>query len=72
LGFTAGDSKIPFLPLEIWHSYDGLMAIFFLFIGIRKIKREIISGELSDIKKATMPVIGKPFGGMIIPGYFIY
>jgi len=63
LGFTAGDSKF-FLPLETWIN-DGLMAIFFLLIGL-EIKREIISGELSDIKKATMPVIGA-LGGMIIP-----
>jgi NhaA family Na+:H+ antiporter len=62
-GFIAGDSKF-FLPLETWIN-DGLMAIFFLLIGL-EIKREIISGELSDIKKATMPVIGA-LGGMIIP-----
>jgi NhaA family Na+:H+ antiporter len=66
LGFTADDSKF-FLPLEIWIN-DGLMAIFFLLIGL-EIKREIISGELSDLKKAAMPVIGA-LGGMIIPVLF--
>jgi NhaA family Na+:H+ antiporter len=63
LGFAAGDFKL-FLPLETWIN-DGLMAIFFLLIGL-EIKREIISGELSNIKKATMPVVGA-LGGMIIP-----
>jgi len=48
-----------------------LMAIFFLLIGL-EIKREIVCGELSDMKKATMPIIGA-IGGMIIPAllYFL-
>jgi NhaA family Na+:H+ antiporter len=62
-GFTAVDSKF-LLPLETWIN-DGLMAVFFLLIGL-EIKREIISGELSSRKKATMPVIGA-LGGMIVP-----
>ncbi len=44
---------------------DGLMSIFFLHIGL-EIKREIISGELSNSKKAILPVIGA-FGGMLFP-----
>lgn len=63
LGFSAGDSNF-LLPLETWIN-DGLMAIFFLLIGL-EIKRELIFGELSSRKKATMPVIGA-IGGMIIP-----
>jgi len=63
LGFTAGDYKF-FLPLETWIN-DGLMAVFFLLIGL-EIKREVISGELSSVKKAAMPIIGG-IGGMIIP-----
>jgi NhaA family Na+:H+ antiporter len=63
IGFYAGNSNF-LLPLEIWIN-DGLMAIFFLLIGL-EIKREIISGELSTRKKATMPIIGA-IGGMIIP-----
>ncbi|SHG35077.1 sodium/proton antiporter, NhaA family [Flavobacterium segetis] len=63
LGFSAGEYNF-LLPLETWIN-DGLMAIFFLLIGL-EIKREIIFGELSNIKKATMPVIGA-LGGMIIP-----
>lgn len=44
---------------------DGLMAIFFLLIGL-EIKREIIEGELSTPRKATMPIFAA-LGGMILP-----
>ncbi len=44
---------------------DGLMAIFFLLIGL-ELEREIYHGELSDIKNAALPILGA-FGGMIIP-----
>jgi NhaA family Na+:H+ antiporter len=44
---------------------DGLMAIFFLLVGL-EIKRELIEGELSSIKKASLPVLAA-LGGMIIP-----
>ena len=44
---------------------DFLMAIFFLSVGL-EIKRELLCGELSSVKKALAPVIGA-CGGMIIP-----
>jgi NhaA family Na+:H+ antiporter len=44
---------------------DGLMAIFFLLVGL-EIKREIIEGELSSPRKAAMPIFAA-LGGMIIP-----
>lgn len=44
---------------------DALMAIFFLLVGL-EIKREILVGELSDIKKATLPIAGA-IGGMVAP-----
>jgi len=44
---------------------DGLMALFFFTIGL-EIKREIMGGELSTIKKASMPIVAA-VGGMIIP-----
>jgi NhaA family Na+:H+ antiporter len=68
LGLSAGDSSF-LLPLKTWIN-DGLMAIFFLLIGL-EIKREIIFGELSTRKKATMPVIGA-IGGMIIPALLYF
>lgn len=44
---------------------DGLMAIFFLLVGL-EIKREIVEGELSSTKKAMLPIISA-LGGAIIP-----
>ena len=44
---------------------DFLMAIFFLSVGL-EIKREVLCGELSCMKKALAPIIGA-CGGMIIP-----
>ncbi len=44
---------------------DGLMAIFFLLIGL-ELEREIYQGELSDIKSASLPIVGA-LGGMVIP-----
>ncbi|MBN2782167.1 MAG: Na+/H+ antiporter NhaA [Campylobacterales bacterium] len=44
---------------------DGLMAIFFFLIGL-EIKREILAGELSNIKVAILPILAA-IGGMVIP-----
>lgn len=44
---------------------DGLMAIFFLLIGL-ELEREIYQGELSNLKNASLPIIGA-LGGMVIP-----
>jgi len=44
---------------------DGLMAIFFLLIGV-ELEREIYIGELSNIKNALLP-ISAAAGGMLIP-----
>lgn len=51
-------------PLHHWVN-DGLMAIFFLFVGL-EIKREMLVGELSDIRSAILPV-AVALGGMIVP-----
>jgi NhaA family Na+:H+ antiporter len=48
---------------------DGLMAIFFLLIGL-EIERELYVGELSNLKTASLPIFAA-LGGMIIPA-FIY
>jgi NhaA family Na+:H+ antiporter len=50
--------------LEHWIN-DGLMAIFFLLIGL-ELEREVYIGELSDLKKATLPIFAA-LGGMIVP-----
>ncbi len=44
---------------------DGLMAIFFFLIGL-EIKREILAGELSNIKVAILPILAA-IGGMLLP-----
>lgn len=44
---------------------DGLMAIFFLLIGL-ELEREIFHGELSNIKNAALPIFGA-LGGMVVP-----
>lgn len=44
---------------------DGLMAIFFLLVGL-EIKRELVEGELSSWRNAVLPVVSA-FGGAIVP-----
>jgi len=44
---------------------DGLMAIFFFIIGL-EIKREILAGELSNVKVAILPILAA-VGGMVFP-----
>lgn len=44
---------------------DGLMALFFFGIGL-EIKREILVGELSSMRKAALPVFAA-VGGMVAP-----
>lgn len=69
--------------LSIWHVYvaglsvehwvtDGLMAIFFLFIGL-ELKRELYNGELSDFKNALLPILAA-IGGMVTPAliHFVF
>ena len=62
-GFSLGEYSFS-LSAEIWIN-DFLMAIFFLLIGL-EIKKEVLDGELSDVKSAAMPVIGA-VGGMLVP-----
>ncbi|MEJ2056974.1 MAG: Na+/H+ antiporter NhaA, partial [Desulfofustis sp.] len=44
---------------------DGLMALFFFLIGL-EVKREILIGELSNLRQALLP-IGAALGGMVVP-----
>jgi NhaA family Na+:H+ antiporter len=52
------------LTLHEWIN-DGLMAIFFLLVGL-EIKRELLVGELAATKKAVLPIVCA-VGGMIVP-----
>lgn len=67
LGFQIGSTQINY-SISAWIN-DGLMAIFFLLVGL-EIKRELLEGELSSAKKASLPVLAA-LGGMLIPA-FIY
>ena len=61
--------KIGFRPLfsmSLHHWIDdGLMAVFFLVVGL-EIKREIVKGELSSFRQAVLPILAA-LGGMIVP-----
>ncbi len=61
--FSVGEFALS-KPLLIWIN-DGLMAIFFFVVGL-EIKREILEGELSTLRKAGLPVAAA-FGGMAVP-----
>jgi NhaA family Na+:H+ antiporter len=67
--------KIGFRPLfsmDLHHWIDdGLMALFFLVVGL-EIKREIVKGELSSLRQAALPIVAA-LGGMILPAllYFV-
>jgi len=50
--------------IEHWIN-DGLMAIFFLLIGL-ELQREVYIGELSKLKDALLPIFGA-LGGMLVP-----
>jgi len=50
--------------LHFWVN-EGLMTIFFFVVGL-EIRREIHSGELSDIRRAALPLVAA-FGGMLVP-----
>ncbi len=66
-----GNQYIQFLQTDIsghtivqWVD-DGLMAIFFLLIGL-ELEREIYQGELSNFKDALLPIMAA-IGGMLVP-----
>jgi NhaA family Na+:H+ antiporter len=63
LGFSLGDSAYVH-SLGHWIK-DGLMAIFFFVVGL-EIKRELVVGELSSIRRAALPV-SAAIGGALIP-----
>ncbi|SFG88912.1 Na+/H+ antiporter NhaA [Pedobacter insulae] len=70
IGTTLGPFQLTY-SISAWVN-DGLMAIFFLLVGL-EIKRELVEGELSSLQKASLPVLAA-FGGMIIPAliYFFF
>ncbi len=63
LEFGIGDFKMSH-SLKHWIN-DGLMAVFFFVVGL-EVKREIVLGELADVRKAALP-IAAAIGGMLVP-----
>ena len=51
-------------PLLLWIN-DGLMAIFFFLVGL-ELKREVLEGHLSSVRRATLPALAA-LGGMLAP-----
>ena len=66
VGFAWGDLEM-IASIHHWIN-DGLMALFFFVVGL-EIKREIMGGELSTLKKASLPITAA-VGGMLIPALF--
>lgn len=60
-------------PLLLWIN-DGLMAVFFFLVGL-ELKRELMEGELSNLRSIVLPGVGA-IGGMLVPAliylYFNY
>jgi NhaA family Na+:H+ antiporter len=63
LGIEAGSFQLR-LSLEHWIN-DGLMTIFFFVVGL-EIKRELVLGDLRDVRRAMLPIVAA-IGGMIAP-----
>lgn len=63
LGLTVGSFQFE-RPLHFWVN-DGLMTIFFFVVGL-EIRREVHHGELSELKRAALPLVAA-LGGMLAP-----
>ena len=57
------------LSLEHWVN-DALMAVFFLLIGL-ELERELVVGELSNLKNALLPIVAA-LGGIVVPAGIHY
>jgi NhaA family Na+:H+ antiporter len=57
--------------LHFWIN-DGLMTVFFFLVGL-EIRREIHAGELSEVRRAALP-LAAALGGMLVPAliYFAF
>jgi NhaA family Na+:H+ antiporter len=69
VAISAGGRELS-LSVHAWIN-DGLMAVFFLLVGL-EIKREALAGELASARQAALP-IAAAIGGMLVPAsiYFL-
>jgi len=70
LGLWKTKVAVGFGSFQMSHSLkhwinDGLMAIFFFVIGL-EVKRELVLGELRDLRRAMLPIMAA-LGGMVVP-----
>jgi NhaA family Na+:H+ antiporter len=56
-------------PLLMWVN-DGLMAVFFLLVGL-EVKREVLEGQLSSVSQVALPGFAA-LGGIVIPALIYY
>ncbi|MDD2833195.1 MAG: Na+/H+ antiporter NhaA [Methylotenera sp.] len=68
VGLGIGSWKLE-MSLHHWVN-DALMALFFFLVGM-ELKREILVGELSDLRKAALPIVAA-IGGMLVPALIFY
>ena len=66
LAFSLGSFSMDH-TLQHWIN-DGLMVVFFFVIGL-EVKRELVIGELNEMRKAALP-IAAAIGGMVVPAGF--
>lgn len=69
IGISINEKSFLDLSLHHWIN-DGLMAVFFFVVGL-ELKREIVGGELSNPRKAMVP-IAAAVGGMIVPALIYF
>lgn len=69
LGFQFDGATYLEYSIHHWIN-DGLMSIFFFVVGL-ELKREIVAGELSNPRKALLPIIAA-FGGMLVPALIYF
>ncbi|MDG1097379.1 MAG: Na+/H+ antiporter NhaA [Methylophilaceae bacterium] len=68
IGLNIGEWKLE-MSLHHWVN-DALMAVFFFLVGM-ELKREILVGELSDLRKAALPIVAA-IGGMLVPAALFF